>query len=458
MVVTICEMMGWQTPTIDVHQPDPGLYTARIVVSGLPVVGATPTETETEARDESAKIWVRMAYVYLGIESRDFTDLVHFVDKKYDTHLKRHTKAWAIPVAQIAAPPSSAPKVAAPPVIVHSVTAQIAAPPFSALKIAAPPVVVHSVTAQVAAPSPSAPKVAAPPVIVHSVTAQIAAPPFSALKIAAPPVVVHSVTAQVAAPSPSAPKIAAPPVINHSVTAQIAAPPSSARVAAPVPPTATSNYSTFTVPSQARCGHGCRLQTRIVKVIRLSAEDSRREAKLNRREEAAKLFEIALQRERLRLAQLADEIEKKAKELNVSCTLPTWAIYDFGPQPTTPTVRGPSKLANVAQTEEEDEGHENDEDDVDEEGEDRNDSGQPPPPLSPNTQDGQSSACILKQTIIKQRRLARAKNTDLRRKVLLKHTSDLVGEITDPENGFRGGDQDHQRRARHHGLKEWSRR
>ncbi|CAF0856207.1 unnamed protein product [Brachionus calyciflorus] len=43
---------------------------------------------------------------------------------------------------------------------------------------------------------------------------------------------------------------------------------------------------------------------------------------------------------------------------------------------------------------------------------------------------------ILEQTIIKQKRLARLKNTDLRRKILLKRTFDLVCEIMDHENGF----------------------
>ena len=43
---------------------------------------------------------------------------------------------------------------------------------------------------------------------------------------------------------------------------------------------------------------------------------------------------------------------------------------------------------------------------------------------------------VLEQTIIKQKRLARFKNTDLRRKILLKRTFDLVCEIMDHENGF----------------------
>ncbi|RMZ95348.1 hypothetical protein BpHYR1_011743 [Brachionus plicatilis] len=43
---------------------------------------------------------------------------------------------------------------------------------------------------------------------------------------------------------------------------------------------------------------------------------------------------------------------------------------------------------------------------------------------------------VLEQTIMKQKRLARLKNTDLRRKILLKRTFDLVCEIMDYENGF----------------------
>jgi len=42
---------------------------------------------------------------------------------------------------------------------------------------------------------------------------------------------------------------------------------------------------------------------------------------------------------------------------------------------------------------------------------------------------------ILEQTIMKQKRLARLKNTDLRKKILLKRTFDLVCEIMDHENG-----------------------
>jgi hypothetical protein len=43
---------------------------------------------------------------------------------------------------------------------------------------------------------------------------------------------------------------------------------------------------------------------------------------------------------------------------------------------------------------------------------------------------------VLEQTILKQKRLARLKNTDLRKKILLKRTFDLVCEIMDKENGF----------------------
>ena len=43
---------------------------------------------------------------------------------------------------------------------------------------------------------------------------------------------------------------------------------------------------------------------------------------------------------------------------------------------------------------------------------------------------------ILEQTIMKQKRLGRCKNVDLRKKVLLKRTFDLVCEIMDHENGF----------------------
>lgn len=49
---------------------------------------------------------------------------------------------------------------------------------------------------------------------------------------------------------------------------------------------------------------------------------------------------------------------------------------------------------------------------------------------------------ILEQTIMKQKRLARLKNTDLRKKILLKRTFDLVCEIMDKENGF--DDLDHE--------------
>ena len=43
---------------------------------------------------------------------------------------------------------------------------------------------------------------------------------------------------------------------------------------------------------------------------------------------------------------------------------------------------------------------------------------------------------ILEQTIMKQKRVGRAKNVDLRKKILLKRTFDLVCEIMDHENGF----------------------
>lgn len=59
-----------------------------------------------------------------------------------------------------------------------------------------------------------------------------------------------------------------------------------------------------------------------------------------------------------------------------------------------------------------------------------------PLPLTPPPSKQEQSANILEQTIIKQKRLARFKNTDLRRKILLKRTFDLVCEIMDHENGF----------------------
>lgn len=49
---------------------------------------------------------------------------------------------------------------------------------------------------------------------------------------------------------------------------------------------------------------------------------------------------------------------------------------------------------------------------------------------------------ILEQTIIKQKKLAKLKNTDLRKKILLKRTFDLVCEIMDYENGFDDDDDD----------------
>lgn len=47
---------------------------------------------------------------------------------------------------------------------------------------------------------------------------------------------------------------------------------------------------------------------------------------------------------------------------------------------------------------------------------------------------------ILEQTIMKQKRLGRSKNVDLRKKILLKRTFDLVCEIMDHENGFEDTD------------------
>jgi len=49
---------------------------------------------------------------------------------------------------------------------------------------------------------------------------------------------------------------------------------------------------------------------------------------------------------------------------------------------------------------------------------------------------------ILEQTIMKQKRLGRMKNVDLRKKVLLKRTFDLVCEIMDHENGFEEEDEE----------------
>lgn len=56
--------------------------------------------------------------------------------------------------------------------------------------------------------------------------------------------------------------------------------------------------------------------------------------------------------------------------------------------------------------------------------------------LSKNFYDTVDSFEILEQTILKQKRLSRLKNTDLRKKILLKRTFDLVCEIMDRENGF----------------------
>jgi len=47
---------------------------------------------------------------------------------------------------------------------------------------------------------------------------------------------------------------------------------------------------------------------------------------------------------------------------------------------------------------------------------------------------------ILEQTIMKQKKLSKSKNTDLRLKVLLKRTFNLVCEIMDHENGFDSDD------------------
>lgn len=48
---------------------------------------------------------------------------------------------------------------------------------------------------------------------------------------------------------------------------------------------------------------------------------------------------------------------------------------------------------------------------------------------------------ILEQTIMKQKRLGKFKNTDLRMKILLKRTFNLVCEMMDRENGFNGSDE-----------------
>jgi len=53
-----------------------------------------------------------------------------------------------------------------------------------------------------------------------------------------------------------------------------------------------------------------------------------------------------------------------------------------------------------------------------------------------NMHDTIDSFEILEQTIMKQKRLARTKNADLRKKILLKRTFDLVCEIMDQENGI----------------------
>lgn len=59
---------------------------------------------------------------------------------------------------------------------------------------------------------------------------------------------------------------------------------------------------------------------------------------------------------------------------------------------------------------------------------------EPYPTTTPN--DTIDSFEILEQTIMKQKRLGRSKNSDLRKKILLKRTFDLVCQIMDHENGF----------------------
>lgn len=57
--------------------------------------------------------------------------------------------------------------------------------------------------------------------------------------------------------------------------------------------------------------------------------------------------------------------------------------------------------------------------------------------VSPSNQaDTVDSFEILEQTVMKQKRLAKKKNSDLRMRILLKRTFDLVCEIMDHENGF----------------------
>lgn len=52
---------------------------------------------------------------------------------------------------------------------------------------------------------------------------------------------------------------------------------------------------------------------------------------------------------------------------------------------------------------------------------------------------------ILEQTIMKQKRLGRLKNVDLRKKILLKRTFDLVCEIMDHENGFEEEEEEEEK-------------
>lgn len=66
-----------------------------------------------------------------------------------------------------------------------------------------------------------------------------------------------------------------------------------------------------------------------------------------------------------------------------------------------------------------------------------------PPPLKLKpiiVYDTLDSFEVLEQTVRKQKRLSRKKNTDMRMKVLLKRTFDLVCEIMDHENGFEDDD------------------
>lgn len=87
------------------------------------------------------------------------------------------------------------------------------------------------------------------------------------------------------------------------------------------------------------------------------------------------------------------------------------------------------------QLEEQDDEDEDSDDDEDEEEDDDDDEEE-------EDNDEVDAFEILEQTIIKQKRVAKLKNTDLRRKVLLKRTFDLVCEIMDRENGFNDDDDD----------------